>query len=111
MIKVTSKLAHALSVPLRPELGINSPIVTIPAATPAGPGTLETDQLDAVTIARLTHIYGRRPNDGDTENASENDGTGHSRYLEIGLLTFTKLDGSPLGKKPEDEGKSGKRAA
>ena len=105
MIKVTSRLQHALNVPLRPDLGTNSPIITIPPANAAGPGEIETDRLDSVTIARLTHAYGRRPTDGDVENASENDGKGHSRYLEIGLLSFTQLDGKELGVKPEESKK------
>lgn len=111
MIKVTSLLQHDLAVPLRPDIGNKSPIVVLKGATAQGPGITETDRLDAVTIARLTHAYGKRPTDGNVENAQELDGEGNPRFLEIGLLTFTQLDGSPLGEKPKDEQKSGKRSA
>jgi hypothetical protein len=106
MIRVESKLGHDLSVPLRPEMGNKSPVLVIPMATPQGPGVVETDKLDSVTIARLTYHYGRRARDGKNENTAEVDSDGRPRFLEIGLLKFTDTDGNPLGQKPEPDAKA-----
>jgi hypothetical protein len=99
MIKIESTMLHALSVPLRPEQGNKSPMLTIPPAVGGVPGVIEVPELDAVTIARLKWHYERRPNDGNAKNTAEVDENGEPRFKEIGLLRITITDGA-APKKP-----------
>jgi len=94
MIRIESTMLHALSVPLRPEQGNKSEMLHIPASVGGKPGVLELDQLDAVTIARLTWHYGRRPNDGNAKNTAETDENGEYRFKDIGLLKITITNGT-----------------
>jgi len=98
-IRIESMMLHAVAVPLRPEQGNKSPMITIPAMVDGKPGVLELPELDAVTIARLTWHYCRRPNDGNAKNTAEVDENGEPRFKDIGLLTITITDGVTPPKK------------
>lgn len=99
MIRIESTMLHAVAVPLRPEQGNKSPMITIPPMVAGVPGVLELPELDAVTIARLTWHYSRRPNDGNAKNTNEVDENGEPRFKEIGLLKITLMGGPGPSKK------------
>jgi hypothetical protein len=98
MIRITSTMLHAVAVPLRPEQGNKSPMLTIPPCVNGVPGVIEIAELDAVTIARLRWHYERRPNDGNAKNTAEVDENGEYRFKDIGLLKITITDGAPSKK-------------
>jgi hypothetical protein len=93
MIRITNTSLCNLSIPLQPEKGNRSKMLTIPAASPQGAGVAEIEAIDAITLARLRWHYDRRPFDGNASNKSETDENGNPRFLEIGILKF-ELDGA-----------------
>jgi hypothetical protein len=99
MIRIESKLLHALDVPIpgpgRSVLGY----LRIPPAsekTEFGLGVVETDKLDNVTLARLQYHYEWRPSDGKLRGKTRKEVEAVSgQIIEIGLL---KITDAPEGK-------------
>jgi hypothetical protein len=90
-VRIENKMLHALDVsipgPGKSTLGS----VRIPKATPKdGPGVLETDKLDQLTLNRLRYHYEWRPTDPKNFGKKKHE-LSSDQIAEIGLLKITIL--------------------
>lgn len=108
MIRITSTMAFALSVPFLAPRGVEPEFFEIPAAVDGQPGVVELAELDSITIKRLRWHYDWRPT--DVKNVDKPKGSlDQADIAEIGLMTIEILDGAPSPKLAPKKKKGAKR--
>lgn len=108
MIRITSTMPFALSVPFLAPRGVEPEFFEIPAAVAGEPGVVELTELDSITIARLRWHYDWRPT--DIKNKDKPKSQLHpSDIAEIGLMTIEILDGTPSAARAPKKKKGAKR--
>lgn len=101
-IRLESYMQHGLSVPLPgPGKSIRG-YVKVPPCKGEEPGVVETDQLDAVTLARLRYHYDWRPTDPKLIGKKRSELT-VEQVVDVGLMriTIVRDDERPQGAKPK----------
>ena len=94
MIRITSNLDFDLNVPYPSPRGMTPKFFTLPAAKGGKPGVVELDELDSITIQRLTWHYEWRPSDAANKSKAKHE-LKSDEIHNIGLLRIEILDGKP----------------
>jgi len=91
MIRLESKMDHALEIPIPGPGKSTLGFLTLPAKSKDGPGVLDTDKLDQVTLARLQYHYDWRPSDGKNRGKRRNELPADG-VIDVGLIRIRDLD-------------------